>query len=93
MAETIDFPGTNMKLLAPGGSENVGELNTFTNGYCSVSCWRLTPAEIDEVVRTGCIFVSILSGRTQPPIFVGGEDEVRGVVVDYGGVWQKGQPA
>jgi hypothetical protein len=90
MAETIRFHGANTRLLAPAGVENVGELHTFTNGCCSVSCWQLTPAEIDEVMRTGCVFVSVLSGRTQPPIFVGSEDEVRSLVVDYGGVWQKG---
>lgn len=89
MGDPVFFHGANTRLGPPPGAENVGDLYTFTNGYCSVSCWQLSPAEIDEVNRSGRIFVSILSGRSQPPVFVGDEDSVRGVVVDYGGVWTK----
>lgn len=89
MADAVYFDGANMRLGPPPGAENVGDLYTFTNGYCSVSCWQLSPAEIAEINRTGRVFVSVLSGRTQPPLFVGGEAEVRSVVVDYGGVWPK----
>lgn len=91
MAEAIDFPGSNMILGAPiGHEESVSDLYTFTNGNCSVSCWRLSAEEMEEINRTGCIFLSIFSGRSQPPVFVGGEEEVRSLVVDYGGVWARG---
>lgn len=89
MAQPVNFPGANMRLLPPQGSENVSELHTYTNGICSVSCWELTPEELEEVARTGKVFVTILSGRTQPPVFVGDEAAVRSVVVDFGGVWKR----
>lgn len=91
MAEAVYFEGANRKPGPPPGSENVGDLYTYTNGLCSVSCWQLTPEEIAEVARTGRLYVSILSGPSQPPVFLGGEDEVRALVVDYGGVWPKGR--
>lgn len=91
MAEAIDFHGSNRRLGPPKGAENVSELMTFNNGICSVSCWKLTPREVAEINRTGRVFVSILSGQTQPPVFVGDEDSVRDMVVDFGGVWAKGQ--
>lgn len=90
MADAVDFTGSNMVLRAPSGEEDrVSSLHTFTNGSCSVSCWQLSEEEIEEVRRTGRVFVSIWSGRTQPPVFVGSEDAVRNLVVDYGGVWRK----
>lgn len=88
MAQAVDFPGSNMILKAPDGVENVSDLHTYTNGACSVSCWQLSPEELAEVARTGRIYLSVFSGRSQPPVFVGGEGEVRGLVVDYGGVWR-----
>jgi hypothetical protein len=88
MATGENFHGANMVLQPPPGSENVEPLHTFTNGYCSVSCWRLSAEELAEVNRTGCVFVSILSGRTQPPVFVSTESVMRGFLVDYGGTWR-----
>jgi hypothetical protein len=91
MASAVSFPGANMVLRAPAGQEEtVSDLHTFTNGLCSVSCWELSPEELAEVSRTGKVFISIFSGRTQPPVFVGDEEAVRSLVVDYGGVWKKG---
>ncbi len=88
MAHPVDFAGSNMVLRAPEGAENVSDLHTFTNGACSVSCWQLSPEEIAEVTRTGLVFLSVFSGRSQPPVFVGAQEEVRALVVDYGGVWR-----
>lgn len=90
MATPVEFAGANMVLRAPPGrEETVSDLHTFTNGNCSVSCWELSPEELAEVQRTGRIYLSVFWGRTQPPVFVGGEEEVRSLVVDYGGVWRR----
>lgn len=89
MANAIKFAGANRMLLPPQGAENVDALHTYTNGICSVSCWELSPDELAEVLRTGRVFLTVLSGQTQPPVFVGSEDVVRSVVVDYGGVWAR----
>lgn len=88
MPHPVEFPGANMRLLAPEGAENVGDMHTFTNGHCSVSCWEFDDAEIDEIVRTRRLFASVLSGRTQPPIFLAPESVMRGFLVDYGGTWR-----
>lgn len=88
MATAVQFPGSNWFLGPPTGAENVVGMHTFTNGHCSVSCWELDDAEIEEIVRTRRLFISILSGRTQPPVFVAPETVMRGFLVDYGGTWR-----
>jgi hypothetical protein len=91
MAEPADFEGSNLLLLSPHpGETNISELPVFTNGLCCVSVWKLTQDEIAEVVRTGRIYVAVLSGRTQPPIKLGSEAVIRELIVDHGGgVWKK----
>lgn len=90
MGQAVKFDGANMVLRAPKGQEETcGDLHTFTNGQCSVSCWEFSAEEISEIVRTGRVFLSVHSGHTQPPVFVGSEETVRSVVVDYGGVWRR----
>ena len=91
MGEPVYFEGANRRLGPPPGAENISTLYTYSNGLCSVSCWQLSEAEIDVIRRTGRVYVSVLSGHTQPPVFVGGEEEVRSLVVDYGGVWARGE--
>lgn len=34
------------------------------------SCWKLTPEEIDEIIRTGVVWLSCYS--LQPPVYVSG---------------------
>jgi len=92
MAAAVQFPGSNWFLGPPAGAENVVGMHTFTNGHCSVSCWELSAEEMVEVNRTGRIFISILSGRTQPAVFVAPESVMRGFLVDYGGTVQPGEP-
>jgi len=77
-----------MRLGAPEGAENVGTLHTFTNGHCSVSCWEFTDDELAEIVSSRRLYISVLSGRTQPPIFAAPESVMRGFLVDYGGTWR-----
>lgn len=88
MSQPVEFEGHNIVLAPPPGSENVGSLPIFRNGVCCVSCWQLTETELADVVRTGRIFLSIFSGATQPPVYVGSEDTVREVCADYG-VWKR----
>ncbi|MCC2608374.1 hypothetical protein [Neorhizobium petrolearium] len=89
MGQPVAFQGANMVLRAPKGQEEtVQDLHTFTNGLCSVSCWELSAEELAEVTRTGRIFLSVFSGRTQPPVFLGSENTVRDVCADYG-VWRR----
>lgn len=89
MASPVHFSGANMRLLPPDGADNVQEMSTFTNGVCSVSCWELSPGEIDAINRTGRIWLSCLTGQTSPPVYIGSEEAVRAVVVDFGPVWKR----
>lgn len=88
MGHGIEFKGANGVLGAPKGAENVEPLHVFRNGTCSVSCWQLSDAEIEEIIKTRRVFLSVFMGNTQPPVFVGGEEEVRGLIADYG-VWKR----
>lgn len=92
MADAINFPGSNFTFTAPPDRDDVRDLQTFRqpDGPCNVSCWQLRPEELDEVIRTGCVFLSVMSGFSFYPAFVGAESVVRGVVVDYGKVWERG---
>lgn len=91
MGRAVEFPGSNMTLGAPSGAENVEAMHTFTNGHCSVSCWEMDDAEIEEIVRTRRVFISVHSGRSQPPVFLAPESVMRGFLIDYGGTWRVGQ--
>lgn len=94
MASPVDFPGSNRLLGAPRGMEaTVAPLHTFNNKVCSVSCWELSAAELEEIARTGRVWLSVFAGASQPPVYVGSASAVRGVVADYGAVWpQLAQP-
>lgn len=90
MGQPINFDGANRHYRPPPGREaDVGTLSVFSNGACLVSCWELTDAEIEEVIRTRRVFLSSMSGEVLFPLFVGSESVVRSVVVDYGKVWPK----
>jgi hypothetical protein len=71
MAKPVGFDQANTVLgPPPGRADEIDPLFIYRyNGQC-VSCWRLSPEELEEVKRTGCIFVNVLSGETQPPILI-----------------------
>lgn len=66
------FPEANVVLGPPKGvsDEECGTLPVRRNGETLVSCWRLSPAEIEEIQRTGCVWLSIWGQVTQPPVLV-----------------------
>lgn len=88
MAHPIKFVGANGMLTAPMGAENVAQLPVYRNGISSTSCWALSPEEMAEIAATGRIFVTVLAGKSQPPIFCGGEEATREIIADYG-AWKK----
>lgn len=92
MANSIAWHGQNRLLSAPKGEEKdrVHDLHVFNNGNVTVSCWQLTPEELADIIQNGGkIYLAVLYGASQPPVFVGSEDSVRQVVIDYGKVWKK----
>ncbi|MDF7810712.1 hypothetical protein [Hymenobacter sp. YC55] len=75
MASPVHFPEVNAVLNKP---ENMSDeectplpIMRTPKGEC-VSCWRFTEEEIAGINATGCAFVGVLSGHTQPPIWVHG---------------------
>ena len=90
MAEPIPFVGvTHDYGPPPGYDEMIGRLMVFKNGATVVSAWRLSPAELEAVVNSGgVVFVSVMSGDSVYPMFVGCESTVKTVAADTGKVWE-----
>lgn len=91
MGDPVKFAGSNAVLGPPKGKDEtqVRSMDVFRNGTCCVSCWRLTPEELQAVNESGgLVWVSVFWGATQPPIFIGDEESVRRIAADYG-VWKK----
>jgi len=91
MAYGVEFDGANGRLGAPQGDEDrVYPLPVFRNGAVVVSCWELTEAEVEEIVKTKRIYLSLLSGPTMcPAVLKVNRDELRVFILDYGGGFKK----
>lgn len=73
MAEPIPFKEANTNLTRGKNHESVCDLPVCRAdtevGPVVISCWRLTKPEIEEVVRTGHVWLTVL-GSTTPPVAV-----------------------
>jgi len=73
MADPVGFEGADFTFTAPPGHEDtVRDLHVAKFDDHSVSCWRLTPEELEEVNRTGVVWLKI-AGHSMPPVYVSGE--------------------
>lgn len=85
MADPIQFCGSNQRLTAPPGQEDViRTLHTYANGLEHISCWKLNPTELAQVLKTGEVWVSVASGKTAPPIYLSGTALMQGFDFDTG---------
>jgi hypothetical protein len=92
MAQIVDWHGVNKLLLTPKGVDKsiVSNLPVFNNGQISVSCWKLSKEELADVIENdGCVYLAVWFGPSQPPVYVGTEENVRVLVIDHGKVWPK----
>lgn len=87
MGQPINFAGSNVIMRAPAGAENVQDMHVFQTRHSCVSCWELSAVERAEINQTGRIFLSVLAGGRQPPVYVGSESTCREVLIDFGPVW------
>ena len=87
MGQPTKFDGCNTVMRAPEGAENVQDMHVFRTRHSCVSCWEISPAELAEINSTGRVFLSVLMGGQQPPVYVGSESACRDVLVDFGPVW------
>lgn len=79
MAEPADFDGSNTVLGKPREMSHeqcaalsvLRALNDEGNPVV-ISCWKVTQTELDEINRTGRIWLTV-HGATMPPVCVSGE--------------------
>lgn len=66
----IRFPEANKNLLKPQGmtDEECRSLWVFNDGIECISCWKLSWRERLNVLLHGKVWLSVLSGYTQPPV-------------------------
>jgi len=91
MKGIVEFEGCNAIFKAPEGRDDISDLHLFRGPVANVFAVELTNEEHAEYMRTGLIYVSILSGSTFFPVYVGSESSVRAIAADYGPVWKRGQ--
>lgn len=68
----IKFKQANKNLLKPNNmtDEECSSLWVYCDGQQCISCWKLTFKERIKALFFGNIWISVLSGVTQPPIWL-----------------------
>lgn len=71
----IDFPQSTKVLQRPSimTDEECQSLHVWNDGKQCVSCWKPTIAERIKILFGGNVWLGVLSGKSQPPVFVSGE--------------------
>jgi hypothetical protein len=71
----IDFPQSTKVLQKPSSmtEKECSLLPVWSDGEKCVSCWKPSFIERLKILFTGKVWIGVLSGNTQPPIFVSGE--------------------
>lgn len=86
----IDFKESTKVLARPAtmNDEECGSLPVWSDGKQCVSCWKPSLAERLRILLGGNIWLGVLYGRTQPPVFVTAESVFakttkRGAIGDF----------
>lgn len=89
MGIPVDFNGTNKTFGPPVGEpeDRVATIRVFDNGHQIVECWLLSDVELEEIIRTRKVWISLWC-RGVPPLFIGSKSNVREIVADSG-VWKE----
>lgn len=66
----IDFAFANKTLGAPDDMPDVVPLRVNCNGEECISCWELDEADLAELNANRKIYLSVVSGITQPPVWL-----------------------
>ena len=71
----IDFPQSTKVLQKPGTMthEECASLHVWSDGKQCVSKWHLSPWERVKVLFGQNIYLGVMSGKTQPPVFLAAE--------------------
>jgi len=70
--QAIKFDEANRVLTKPAGmtDEECSSLDVYTNGSLCISCWTLNSRERVRALLHGRIWLGVLSGDTQPPVWI-----------------------
>ena len=68
----VKFPQANRNLTKPANmtDEECHSLWVYTDGSQCISCWKLTFWQKLAVLFHGTIWLSVLSGGSQPPVWL-----------------------
>lgn len=68
----IKFKEANKNLLKPQNmtDEECSSLWVFTDGRECISCWKMSFKQRLSALIHGKVWLSVLSGHTQPPVWV-----------------------
>lgn len=83
MAFPVNFRGANLILKAPPGRDDVDPIHVMKNRGMVVSCWQFEPEELEEILKTGQVFLSSM-GATMFPSFIASGEAMRSFTADYG---------
>lgn len=74
--EPINFKQCTKVLQRPSSmsKEECQSLPVWSDGKQCVSCWKPSLKERLKLIFGGRVWVGVLSGGTQPPIFISGEN-------------------
>ena len=72
----VEFDEQNGTLSKPPSmtDEECLPLPVFRDGKDVISCWELNKEDLEEINKTGKIYLGILSGNTQPPVWLSVEN-------------------
>lgn len=68
----IEFKGQTIVLQKPANmtDEECSPLAILQLDNTCISCWKMTWRERIKALFTGVVWLGVLSGRTQPPVYV-----------------------
>jgi len=81
MAKGVKFEGSNVELKPPIGlvanrMGHVENIPAHNDGTQIITCWRLSDEEMQEVMRTGVVWLSV-AGQSMNTLRISGEALVR----------------
>ena len=67
-----NFPESNCVLHPPDGMtpDECDDLAVFRDGRNVISCWKLTLADRIKLLVSGRLWLGVVGGRTQPPVWL-----------------------
>lgn len=68
----IDFPQSTKELQRPAcmTDDECGSLHVWTDGNQCVSCWKPSLKERFKILFGHPVWMGVMSGRTQPPVYL-----------------------